>query len=560
MEALTVEDPRVVGGYTLRGRLGTGGMGVVYLGESPGGRLVAVKIVHRHLAADARFRHRFTHEIAALRQVGGIHTAQVIDAAPDADPPWVITAYITGPSLAKAITASGPLSEPQLRKLGAGLAEALAAIHGAGIMHRDLKPSNVLLAHDGPRVIDFGIAQALDATAITGTHTVIGTPGFIAPEQITGGQITPACDIYSLGRVLCFAAGATPFGDGDAQAPLHRALHHQPDLHAVPPGIRPVIAACLAVDPAARPTPAQLLEQFNAHSSATQDPWLSPPLRTMLAESTHEIMAQRTTQTAGRGAPAATPYADHPAAPGMTAIEYGADPLQGEPAATTFYPPYVLDQHTPPPKRRATVMFALASVTAGVVIAVVVALALSARHPSTPNKPASVATSYGPPVNLALDKQVTVSSQNAAPHYGWDPTDATDGNTAPATVDPTTGAGAQNMGWASAQDPGAASTEWIEVDLGSEHPVDEVDLYPRNDTLDPGACFPTDFTISVSSNGSTWVNVASETNYPSPGTSPQRFAFSTTTARYVRVTATGLTHDGFGQYHFELKQIEVFNP
>ncbi|MGW2492120.1 protein kinase domain-containing protein [Streptomyces sp. NPDC001606] len=285
MEELLATDPTVVGGrYRLLGRLGSGGMGVVYLGRSPGGRLVAVKCVHRELAADPEFRRRFAHELEAVRQVGGFHTAQVVDADPEGDPPWLVTAYIPGSSLAEAVATHGPLPEPALRVLGAGLAEALDAIHAVGLVHRDLKPANVLLADDGPRVIDFGIARALDGTAITRTQVVIGTPGYMAPEQIAGGAISPACDVFSLGHVLCHAAGCAPFGHGEAQVMLYRVMHTEPDLSAVPEPLRPTIAACLARSPADRPTPAQLLERFA--SPAHDEPakaWLPAQLRTVPA-------------------------------------------------------------------------------------------------------------------------------------------------------------------------------------------------------------------------------------------------------------------------------------
>lgn len=281
MEALRATDPRVVDGrYRLLGRLGSGGMGTVYLGRSPGGRLVAVKCVHRELAADPEFRRRFAHELEAVRRVGGFHTAQVVDADPTGDPPWLVTAYIAGLSLAEAVATHGPLSEPALQVLGAGLAEALDAIHAVGLIHRDLKPSNVLLADDGPRVIDFGIARALDGTAITRTQVVIGTPGYMAPEQISGGEIGPACDVFSLGHVLCHAAGCAPFGHGGAQVMLYRVMHSEPDLSALHKSLRPIIAACLARNPSDRPTPAQLLERFAPPSrDEPVEAWLPTPIQ-----------------------------------------------------------------------------------------------------------------------------------------------------------------------------------------------------------------------------------------------------------------------------------------
>ncbi|MFJ2580103.1 serine/threonine-protein kinase [Kitasatospora aureofaciens] len=274
-------DPTTVGGrYRLLARLGSGGMGVVYLGRSPGGRLVAVKCVHWDLATDPEFRRRFTRELEAVRRVGGFHTAQVVDADPDGDPPWLVTAYIPGPSLEAAVTAHGPLPEPALRVLGAGLAEALEAIHAAGLVHRDLKPSNVLLSDDGPRVIDFGIARALDGASITRTQVVLGTPGYMAPEQIAGGVVGPACDVFSLGRVLCHAAGCSPWGSGDPQVLLYRIMHSEPDLTGVPEQLRPIVASCLARHPVGRPTPAQLVARLGPPEyDGPTGSWLPEPLR-----------------------------------------------------------------------------------------------------------------------------------------------------------------------------------------------------------------------------------------------------------------------------------------
>ncbi|MFJ9691717.1 serine/threonine-protein kinase [Kitasatospora sp. NPDC101183] len=274
-------DPTVIGGrYRLLARLGAGGMGVVYLGRSPGGRLVAVKCVHWDLATDPGFRRRFTRELEAARRVGGFHTAQVVDADTEGDPPWIVTAYIPGPSLTEAVAEHGPLPEPVLRILGAGLAEALAAVHAAGLVHRDLKPSNVLLGEDGPRVIDFGIARALDGASITRTQTVIGTPGYMAPEQIAGGELGPACDLFSLGRVLCHAAGADPYGAGTPQVLLYRIMNAEPDLSGVPVTLRPLVAACLARRPEDRPTPGQVLALLGPPAyGGPSGSWLPEPLR-----------------------------------------------------------------------------------------------------------------------------------------------------------------------------------------------------------------------------------------------------------------------------------------
>ncbi|WP_067968252.1 serine/threonine-protein kinase [Nocardiopsis trehalosi] len=247
-------DPARIGPYTLHARLGGGGMGVVYLGRSPGGHTVAVKVVRPELAEDADFRRRFATEVAAARRVGGFYTAQLVDADPDGDPPWLATAYIAGPSLHRAVADHGPLPPGSVAVLGAGLAEGLAAVHACGIVHRDLKPGNVLLTADGPRLIDFGIARALDATAVTRTATVLGTVAFMSPEQARGERVGPASDVFSLGCVLAHAAtGRSPFGDGPVHAVAYRIVHEAPDLSGLPAGLAGVVGACLAKDPAARP-------------------------------------------------------------------------------------------------------------------------------------------------------------------------------------------------------------------------------------------------------------------------------------------------------------------
>jgi sugar lactone lactonase YvrE/predicted Ser/Thr protein kinase len=241
-----------VGSYQLVGRLGTGGMGQVFLAVSPGGRRVAVKLIHP--AETAQFRDRFAREIEAARRVGGFHAAPVVDADPDADPPWMATAYIEGPSLEEAVR--GPLPPDEVRALGAGLAEGLAAIHAAGLVHRDLKPGNVILAEDGPRIIDFGIARAIGAPALTTTGVVLGTLSYMSPEQVRGDPVMPASDVFSLGSVLAFAAtGRAPFGADTPAAIMFRIAGQPPDLDGVTdPGLRELIAGCLAKSPRDRPT------------------------------------------------------------------------------------------------------------------------------------------------------------------------------------------------------------------------------------------------------------------------------------------------------------------
>jgi hypothetical protein len=259
MEPLSANDPRSVGEFQLRARLGVGGMGQVYLGYSPAGRAVAVKVVHSELARDAEFRHRFGREVAAARAVGGMYTAPVVAAGLDDDPPWLATAYVPGPPLADLVARHGALPELAVWRLGAGLAEALRAVHACGLVHRDLKPANVLLAADGPHVIDFGISRAFDGTQLTAVGMVVGTPGYMSPEQAEGAQVGPASDVFSLGCVLAFAAsGNAPFGGGSAASVLYRVVTGRPDLTSVPDKLREVISGCLAKDPKQRPELAAL--------------------------------------------------------------------------------------------------------------------------------------------------------------------------------------------------------------------------------------------------------------------------------------------------------------
>ena len=259
MLPLSAEDPRTIGDFRLHNRLGAGGMGRVYLGSSPGGRAVAVKVIHPHLARDGAFLGRFRREVAAALAVNGGYAAPVVAAGPDDNPPWLATAYVAGPSLQEVVTAAGPLPEDAVLKLAAGLAEALRVIHACGLVHRDLKPGNVLLAADGPRVIDFGIARALDGTVLTSAESLLGTPSYMSPEQAQSQPAGPSSDVFSLGGVVYFAAtGGNPFGTGHPAVMLYRIVHTEPDLDQVPPGLRDLVAACLAKDPAQRPTPAEL--------------------------------------------------------------------------------------------------------------------------------------------------------------------------------------------------------------------------------------------------------------------------------------------------------------
>jgi hypothetical protein len=271
MEPLTADDPRQVSVFRLQARLGAGGMGRVYLGSSPGGRAVAVKVVHPDLARDPEFMRRFRREVEAAEAVSGVYTAPVVDAGPDDSPPWLATAYVPGPSLAELVNGAGPMPEAAVWRLAGGLTEALQAIHGRGLVHRDLKPGNILIAADGPRVIDFGISRALHGVTITGTRTTMGTPSYMSPEQAASREIGPASDIFSLGSVLAFAAtGTAPFEGGDMLSVIYRIVHSDPDLSRLPPALGHLVAGCLAKDPARRPSLGALLSAVTAGSASFQ--------------------------------------------------------------------------------------------------------------------------------------------------------------------------------------------------------------------------------------------------------------------------------------------------
>ncbi len=255
-------DPAEVGPYRVLAELGRGGMGRVLLGAGPDGRLVAVKQVHERFAADAAFRARFRREVAASRRMSGAYTAAVMDADVEAVTPWLASVFVVGPSLADAVESGGPLPSDAVHGLAVGLATALEEIHRAGLIHRDLKPVNVLLAEDGVRVIDFGIARAVEEDAeLTHTGGVIGSPAFMSPEQAEGRALTPASDVFSLASLLALAlSGRSPFEGASALRTLYNLVHSEPDLGGVAPETRPFLEACLVKDPAARPTPARLLE------------------------------------------------------------------------------------------------------------------------------------------------------------------------------------------------------------------------------------------------------------------------------------------------------------
>ncbi|MCF3963290.1 serine/threonine-protein kinase [Streptomyces fuscigenes] len=259
MMRLRREDPRTVGSFRLHRRLGAGGMGVVYLGSDRRGQRVALKVIRPDLAEDQEFRSRFAREVSAARRIRGGCTARLVAADLEAERPWFATQYVPGPSLHDKVAEEGPLTASDVAAVGAALSEGLVAVHEAGVVHRDLKPSNILLSPKGPRIIDFGIAWATGASTLTHVGTAVGSPGFLAPEQVRGAVVTPATDVFALGATLAYAATAdSPFGHGSSEVMLYRVVHEQPQLRGVPDTLAPLLRACLAKDPGDRPSTLQL--------------------------------------------------------------------------------------------------------------------------------------------------------------------------------------------------------------------------------------------------------------------------------------------------------------
>ncbi|WP_040835720.1 serine/threonine-protein kinase [Nocardia brevicatena] len=396
MQPLGTHDPTRIGDYRLLGVLGAGGMGRVYLGRNSGGRTVAVKVIRPDMI-DAEFRERFRREVAAARRVDGRFTAPVLDADVDADPPWVATGYVAGSSLAEVVERYGALGEDSLLVLAHGLLEALAAVHRSGVVHRDLKPSNVLLAFDGPKVIDFGIARAVEDSKLTTTGKVIGSPGFMCPEQVTGDPVGPAADIFAFGGVLVFAAtGCGPFGVGDGVQMLWRVVYEDPRLGDLPERLRPLIAACLSKDPAGRPTTDLLLADLTAIGIPDRVGWLPGPVVEVVSRRAVELLqlesgpiAPARTAT-GLSAPARTAETGHSTPPpyaGITDPERLASTQVWQPAPPQGSAPFAEQPFRQPslgkpppwrspdapvssPRRRARAALIVGAVMVGVAVAV----------------------------------------------------------------------------------------------------------------------------------------------------------------------------------------------
>jgi hypothetical protein len=534
MQPLTSDDPVQIRNYRLHARLGVGGMGRVYLAYTPAGRPVALKVLRSDLSHDRDFRVRFHQEIQAAQRVRGLYTAELIDADPSASPPWLATAYVPGPSLEHVIDGNGPMPEAMALRLVAGVAEALQAIHAAGVIHRDLKPSNVLLAQDGPRVIDFGIARALAATPLTRSDVMMGSPDFLSPEQILDRPVTPAIDVFALGSLAAFAAtGRLPFGQGHITEVAHRVVHDPADLARCPAGLLTLIEACLEKQPEARPSPGRVLEFCLARTAELSDPGQAWP---------------------GWGPPGAAPAPSAASAgaatavlPDMTGLAAGGDFGAGRSSAAASGVGRVGRAGRPRVPLAAAALSAVLLAIAVAVIAMTSRLAAensaaghapaprpAVTHPAgaisrgpgrgrrpTAAKP-SQAPAIGPVVLLSQGHPVTASSIQGDP---WAAAYAVDGN--PGTR--------WSSGWS---DP-----QWLEVDLGAPRAITKI-------VLDWERAYATAFQLQVSDNGTTWTDVYSTTTGPG---GVQTVAVHGA-GRYVRMYGTRRAT----QYGYSLWEFQVF--
>jgi protein kinase-like protein/F5/8 type C domain-containing protein len=511
MQPLTSDDPATIGGYRLEARLGSGGMGRVYLAFTPAGRPVALKVVRSDLSDDEDFRIRFEQEIQAAQRVRGLYTAELIDADPAASPPWLVTAYVPGPSVEEVIDRDGPMPEAMVFRLIAGVAEALQAIHAAGVIHRDLKPSNVLLAQDGPRVIDFGIARALAATPMTRTGASMGSPDYMSPEQILNRPVTPAIDVFALGSLAAFAAvGRLPFGRGPITEVAHRVVREPPDLAGCPAGLATLIEACLQKEPQARPVPGQIIEFCVARAA-------------LLGDSSQPRLAPVPVPAGGAPAPSAwSARSATVALPLLDPARLAGPGGRGGRAG-----------HRRPRLSLVTAL-AIVATTAIVAAAVVVAIAVTS-HPgadrtaaaggaATPRRSVTARAPVPPHPVVLLSQGRPVTASSVQPDTTWVPAGAVDGNT--------------GTRWSSDySDP-----QWLEVDLGAAHPITKV-------VLDWETAYAVAFQIQVSDDGSTWTDLYSTTT----GTGGSQTLQVSGTGRYVRMYGTQrATQWGYSLWEFQI--------
>jgi hypothetical protein len=523
-------------------------MGRVYLASTLAGRSVALKVVRSELGENPEFRIRFRREIEAARRVHGLYTAQLVDADPDATPPWLVTTYVPGPSLEQAIEQHGPMPEAMVFRLIAGVAEALQAIHAAGVVHRDLKPSNVLLAPDGPRVIDFGLAQAREATSLTRSSIMMGSLDYLAPEQVLDWSITPAIDVFALGSLAAYAAvGRPPFAGGGIAAVAHRVAYEPPDLTDCPASLLTLIEACLEKQAKDRPEPSQIIE-FCVTRTAEESgpPWLAwgqtgaatdfaapvQPFGTAPGPVTaHRPRTAPETGAAGKPrrlrlrTPVGLAAVAALAAVAVIAVALTTHLVAASNTATAKAPApstAATRQSTSPAAHR-TVVAPLPATTR----ATSPAAARSATPPSAAAPPTAAAsptvsaTQERPVVLLSQDHPVFASSIQGDP---WAAANAVDGDL--------------TTRWSSAfSDP-----QWLEVDLGAVYNIHSVVLYWQN-------AYATAFQIQASDNGSTWTSL-----YPTlSGYNGKQTLPVSGSARYVRMYGTQRnTQYGYSLYEFQV--------
>jgi serine/threonine protein kinase len=558
VQPLTNSDPAEIGGYRLKARLGSGGMGRVYLASTPGGRAVALKVVRAELSDDPNFRTRFRQEIEAAQRVHGLYTAQLVDADPDATPPWLVTAYVPGPSLEEAIDDHGPMPEALVFRLIAGVAEALQAIHAAEVVHRDLKPSNVLLAQDGPRVIDFGIARALEAASLTRSGIMMGSPDFLAPELVQDLPISPALDVFALGSLAVYAAtGRPPFGRGNLAAVAHRAVYEPPNLEGCPAGMLTLIEACLEKRAQDRPPPRRIIEFCAAHATETPDasqPWLEWGLPRRAAAGFPDSAELTTAQTANRNDRA------------------GGNADEGQTGAEEAGVAKAKKRHF-----RFGAALAGTALAAAAVIAIALTAHLASASNSASNTPAGSAvrgtTAKRPPVAPAVSKSAGAAPSAVRVTHSPAPVRSSVPSSTPSAVPsaagpspsqsltpvvllsqghPVTASSIQGDPWAAANAvDGNLSTrwssafsdpQWLEVDLGATHAIREVILYWEN-------AHATAFQIQTSENGTTWADIYSTTTGPGG----EQIIEVNGTGRYVRMYGTARnTQYGYSLYEFQV--------
>ncbi|GAA1974443.1 serine/threonine-protein kinase [Catenulispora subtropica] len=459
MKPLGPSDPRQVGPYRVFGELGRGGMGRVLLAGGRDGRLVALKLVHAQHVEDPGFRERFRREVNASRRVSGAYTAAVVDADAEAELPWLATVFVPGPSLREAVDSGGPLPGPAAMRLAAGLATALGEIHGAELVHRDLKPSNVLLAADGPRVIDFGVARATDGGTSELTHTgwLVGSPGYMSPEQAESKALTPASDVFSLGAVLYLACtGIDPFMGASTPATLYNVVHSEPDLAPLPEPLRDVVEACIAKAPGERPTPAEVLARIGTVPLAAR-PWPEPVYELIARQDAAVAAAMENTVAVTEQLPVVPPApgqwpapsaSGQPSAPTQAAPTQAAaqwpPPANPQPTSTaTPYPPSVAESPTQPGLRRRRTLASVGGAAAVAAIGVAVALLMDDHSPA--------ASSASPPASSAAD---------SVPSSGTSSEDAT----TPDSSTPESSSEAMTSSSSSAQPPSSESASSSSVE------------------------------------------------------------------------------------------------